>query len=193
MAEIKPVAEVVPIIGFLFTEDIEPDYVNGELSARCGRSIMHSQKIPFTHTDYYSKEMAAVIFRQWHAYEKKILPGELAEIKTFTNLVEKKYLNENKGRMINIDPGYISLSNLVLASTKNYSHRIYLDLGIYAEITLIFKHEHFMPLEWTYPDYKEPAAIEFFEKVRKNFKEKRFLDSLVFLVNLVYLVIGIWS
>jgi len=172
MAEIKPVAAVVPIIGLLFTEKINLETINLELTLRFGRSIKSSETIPFTHTQYYNAEMGNEIFRQWHAYEKKILPDELAEIKTFTNSVEQKFLNENKNRRINIDPGYISLSNLVLASTKNYSHRIYLALGIYAEITLIFRHGHFLPLEWTYPDYKEPLALEFFEKVRETLKSK---------------------
>ena len=127
---------------------------------------MNSKIMPFTHTEFYNAEMGNEIFRQWQAYEKKILPSELAKIKVLTNQLEKKFSNADNGRKINIDPGYISLCNLVLASTKNYSHRIYIDLGIYAEVTLIFKHGHFMPLEWTYPDYKEPIALEFFEKVR---------------------------
>lgn len=170
MAEIKPVEQVAPIIGFLFIEKIELETINQGLSGRLGRSIMQSDKIPFTHTDYYNSEMGAGIFRQWHAYEKMIIPDELAKIKTLTNSIEKEYSNEDKNRMVNIDPGYVSLSNLVLASAKNYSHRIYLELGIYAEVTLIFRHGHFMPLEWTYPDYKEPAALEFFEKVREKLK-----------------------
>ncbi len=171
MADIKPVTAVVPIIGFLFTEEIDLAMINQELVVRFGNPSMNSDKISFTHTQYYNAEMGNKIFRQWYAYQKKILPDELAEMKTLTNSIEKKFMNGNNNRKINIDPGYVSLSNLVLASTKNYSHRIYLDQGIYAEVSLLFKHGHFRAMEWTYPDYREPAAIEFFEKVRSLLKK----------------------
>ncbi len=172
MAEIKPVAPVIPIIGLLFTEAIELAILDQELTPHLGPVTIHSDKIPFTHTEYYNEEMGNTLFRQWQAYAKEILPDELASIKIITNEIEKRFLNDKQGRKFNIDPGYISLSNLVLASTKNYSHRIYLDQGIYAEVTLIFKHGHFTPVDWTYPDYKEPLALEFFEKVRERLKRK---------------------
>ena len=110
--------------------------------------------------------------RQWVAFNDLILPDTLVELKHKTNETEKKYLNKNGGRMVNIDPGAISLSNLILASTKNYSHRIYLGKGIYAEVTLIYKQKHFMPLDWTYPDYREETALLFFTEAREVLKQK---------------------
>ena len=73
---------------------------------------------------------------------------------------------------MNIDPGFLSLSNLILASTKAYAHRIYLDKGIYAEVTLIYKDDQFNPLQWTYPDYREKTALDFFTKARVVLRER---------------------
>ncbi len=110
--------------------------------------------------------------RQWIVFDKLITPDILVKVKHTTNDIEKKYLNERGGRKINIDPGILSLSNLILASTKNFSHRIYLGKGIYAEVTLIYKNKTFTPLEWTYPDHQEKIAIELFEKAREILKNR---------------------
>jgi hypothetical protein len=89
-----------------------------------------------------------------------------------TNAIEVKYRNEEGGRTVNIDPGLLSLSSLILASTKNYAHRIYLGQGIYAEITLIYKNHRFNALDWTYPDYQEDSALEFFQRARAILQEQ---------------------
>ena len=81
-------------------------------------------------------------------------------------------LSSNNKRRVNIDPGYISLDKLVLFTTKNYSHRIYLNEGIYAEVTLKFERKSFVPLPWTYPDYKTLEYIDFFNKIRETYKDQ---------------------
>jgi hypothetical protein len=112
------------------------------------------------------------LVRQWCAFDKLIMPDMLVNLKNKTNDIERNHLNEKGGRNVNIDPGLLSLSNLVLASTKDYSHRIYLDKGIYAEVTLIYKDHRFNPLRWTYPDYQEQTALDFFTKARDILREK---------------------
>ncbi len=74
---------------------------------------------------------------------------------------------ENQGRLINIDPGYVDLAKLVLASTKDYAHRIYLRKGIFAEITLSYRGNSFSPNDWTYPDYRSAEYIGIFNQIRK--------------------------
>ncbi len=173
MAEIKGPQKVLAFAGLIFIKDFDIEPALGEFKALLGSVIKKSDILPFVHTTYYNKEMGEGLLRQWVLFEKLINPDLLVELKYCSNEVEKKFINENSGRKINIDPGLVSLSNIILASTKNYSHRIYLGKGIYAEVTLIYKDHQFKALEWTYPDYREEVALRFFTESRavlKNFK-----------------------
>ena len=124
-----------------------------------------SEVLDFTYTSYYEKELGANPVRCWFSFEKLIDPSALAEIKKDANRFEES-LAQNGLRVVNIDPGYIALSKLVLASTKDYSHRIYLSGGIYAEVTLQYKHNTWHALPWSYPDYQSPPAQAFFSSAR---------------------------
>jgi hypothetical protein len=135
------------------------------LKEEFGDIEIKSKAIPFNFTDYYEKEMGENLKREWVSFKKNIEEGWLKDIKLITIEIEKKLSIEDK-RQVNIDPGYVNLSRLVLATTKDYSHRIWLGDGIFAEVTLIYKNHHFHPLEWTYPDYRENR--EFFERVRRE-------------------------
>ena len=130
-----------------------------------GAIDFESPVIPFTFTDYYSKEMGANLLRKWVGFEKQASPEELSKTKVKTNTLEER-VSKRGPREVNIDPGYITLSKVVLASTKDFSHRIYLSQGIYAEITLLFKQKEFVSLPWTYPDYKSETALKFFLGIR---------------------------
>ncbi len=136
-----------------------------------GDIALSTPYIPFIHTDYYEKEMGKGLLRKWVAFSKLIYPHEISDIKHITNRIEDEYSNES-GRVFNLDPGYVSLQNMVLVTTKSYSHRIYLMKGIYGEVTLIYrKKQGFLPLEWTYLDYKENIALDFFNRARDILKE----------------------
>lgn len=130
-----------------------------------------SEPIPFSYSSYYQDEMGNNIYRLYLSFKKLIYPYRLSDIKKITNSIEDKLKIENR-RKVNIDPGYISMSNLVLATTKNYSHRIALSAEIYGEVTLIYKNNRFIPLEWTYPDYKDPQNIIVFDKIRKTLTQQ---------------------
>jgi len=95
----------------------------------------------------------------------------LFKIKINTNIIEEK-LSKHGLRIINIDPGYLDMAKLILASTKDYKHRIYLDKGIYAEITLFYQNKNFTPWEWTYPDYKSSDYIAIFNHIRALYAEQ---------------------
>ena len=151
-----------------------PDFLNDalkELEKTFGPITLKSEVIPFDKTNYYEPEMGKGLVRVWVAFDKLIEQDEIVEIKLRTNEIERKWMVEGK-RKVNIDPGYVTESKLVLATTKNYSHRIYLRDGIYAEVTLIYrKKQGFEPLQWTYPDYREKTALEFFNRVREEYRE----------------------
>jgi hypothetical protein len=136
------------------------------LSERFGRADYASSRLPFDHTTYYEEEMGRHLKRQFLAFEELIDPGSIASIKTLTNDLEKRWLAHG-GRMINLDPGYIAPSKLVLATTKNHGHRIYLEQGIYGEVTLIYQDGDFRPLPWTYPDYRTETYREIMRAIRE--------------------------
>jgi len=170
MGEINEPKSVLPFVGLIFIDDFPVEELLRHLESNLGSCARKSLPIPFTHTSYYNTEMGLPLVRQWVAFEELVMPDELVDLKHLTNELEEKTLNENGGRTVNIDPGIVTLGNMILASTKNYSHRIYLGKGIYAEVTLIYKDNQFRPLEWTYPDYREDTALRFFNDAREFLK-----------------------
>ncbi|MEE9564381.1 MAG: DUF4416 family protein [Candidatus Hydrothermarchaeaceae archaeon] len=115
----------------------------------------------FNFTDYYEKEMGRGLKKRFAVFHNPIDGAELAEIKLFTNMLEKK-LSIDGRRQVNVDPGYITRTNLVLATTKEFPHRIYLKDGIFAEVTLLFKRDGCKFLDWAYPDFREQKTCDFF-------------------------------
>ena len=145
--------------------------VNAAVEALGGADLV-SEKMPFDKTDYYKEEMGDGLIRFWLSLNGLGDPEELPHLKLRTNELEREY-SEGSRRKMNLDPGYITESNLVLASTKAYNHRIYLKEGIYAEVTLIYrKKTGYEPLPWTYPDYRTRLALDFFGEVRRLYREE---------------------
>jgi len=130
---------------------------------------VESEEIPFDFTDYYDEELGSELKRKWVSIDKKIPENELVPLK-HTSIEWERELAINNKRTINCDPGGISRSRVVLVTTKNYSHRIYLGNGIYGEVTLLYKNKHFQPLEWTYPDYRSNTFIKFALKCREKLR-----------------------
>ncbi len=142
------------------------------LQDKLGIIDLTSRTWDFNFTDYYKREMGKGLKRRIYSFRKLINPGELAEIKNWTNDIEVQLAGKNSRRSVNLDPGYIAHSKLVLASTKNYSHRIYLDKGIYAEITLEWHKNDFQPMKLTYPDYRTRIYRDFFALVRSVYDQQ---------------------
>jgi len=170
----------VKLIASIFTpkEDLIREVIN-ELSLRYGPVDWESPPLFFDRTRYYEREMGWPLHRRFVSFEYLISPDDIVNVKLETNELESRYLQEGS-RLVNIDPGYIGLERLVLATGKNYVHRIYLRNGIYADLTLIYKKGSFRSLEWTYKDYADPKMIEMFNNVRKRYteqlKERKRLD-----------------
>jgi len=148
------------------------DRVVDELSGMFGMVDWISPECFFDRTRYYEKEMGWPLHRRFISFERLIRPEQLVSIKLRCNEVEKRYLHEGK-RRINVDPGYISPERLVLATGKNYVHRIYLSKGIYADLTLVFRKGYFEPLAWTYKDYSDPVTRGHFRKLRDIYMIQR--------------------
>ena len=168
MVTIKSAEPVKLIMGIISKSNELTDAAMVMLKQRWGELDNVSQDIRFSFTDYYGAEMGSGLSRLWVSFDKLINPGELAKIKIETNRIEDGFALSGK-RRINIDPGYIALSKVVLASTKDFSHRIYLQDGIFAEITLLYKDKRFTALPWSYPDYQSEAATAFLLSARERY------------------------
>ncbi|MCK5507678.1 MAG: DUF4416 family protein [Desulfobacterales bacterium] len=139
-----------------------------ELVEKIGFIDMVSPWLPFNYTSYYEPEMGSPLFRRVLAFKSLIEQSSLPEIKIITNKIEKKY-SKNGKRLINIDPGYMLQERFVLATGKNYAHRIYIGMRIYADLTLIYQKGSFRKLSWTYPDYTEKNMLTYLEMVRNKY------------------------
>jgi hypothetical protein len=148
------------------------DSARSVLEAQFGRTDDASEPVDFTFTDYYRPEMGANLLRFWVSFAALQPLARLAEIKLTTNKLENQFRDAQGNRRVNLDPGFLTMHNLVLATTKNYSHRIYLRDGIFAELTLVYEDGAFHPQRWTYPDYQSPLALEFLTRVRDRYIAK---------------------
>jgi len=147
------------------------------LIKKYGKVDIESSTQPFNFTDYYEGEFGENLMQKLFSFSSLIRQDELAEIKRITNDLETNFVRENikenipyHQREINLDPGYITLDKYILASTKNGPSRIYLNQGIYAEITLRFINKSFVPCEYTYPNYMTNEYIDFLNSVRQKYK-----------------------
>lgn len=159
------------IVGMFTRREELFDTARTELGEAYGAADHISPVWPFDFTSYYAEEFGEDLLRQFVTFSELIDPSRLPEIKLFTNGLEQELAVEGK-RQINLDPGYIDLSKLILATTKNHQHRIYLGQGIFAEVTLRFTRKSFRPWEWTYPDYRTDHYIEFLNQVRQTYLEQ---------------------
>jgi hypothetical protein len=162
----------VKLITSLFSNEKELiDQVIIELNEAFGPTDVITPWLMFDRTRYYEKEMGWPLYRRFVTFRDLISPEELVEKKLTSNSIEEKYTEDGK-RRINIDPGYICLERLVLATGKNYTHRIYLSHGIYADLTLVFNKGSFKSLEWSYRDYADAESIAFFNIEREKYKNQ---------------------
>jgi len=153
-------------IGFIYKDETVFAKAESKLRKRFGGIDFQSPAIDFNYTDYYEPEMGKGLRRRFISFRRLIRMEDLYRIKLYTNRLEARFLS-GKNRLINIDPGYLDLAKLVLASTKDYSHRIYLRKGIFAEITLSYRNNSFSPNDWTYPDYRASEYVAIFNQIRK--------------------------
>lgn len=165
MGEIKKQKSVKLFIGFIFSQKHIFEEVKSILIKKFGKIDFESRILDFKYTNYYEDELGKNLKRKFISFKKLINPKNVSNIKIFANKIEKKFSMTGK-RLINIDPGYLELAKVVLLTTKDYVHRIYLDKGIFAEITLFYQDNAFKTWPWTYPDYKTPAYLEIFERIR---------------------------
>jgi len=177
MGEIRRPNVVCLVAGICFNDSKQNKTCLDRMQEKFGAIESELAPILFVHTNYYAEEMGHALKKMYISFAKLIDPAELPAIKHFTNALEEELSIDGK-RDVNIDPGYIETPKLILATTKNFSHRIYIGKGIYGDVQLYWKNGHFNANPWTYPDYKDETVLRYFEKVRNAYFNKlKELDS----------------
>jgi uncharacterized protein DUF4416 len=178
MGAIRQFTPVKLFIGVLVANTKFIPQVEERLAVAYGPIDHRSDVIPFDFTDYYEKEMGDLIDRVFFSFERLIEANQLSEIKRQTNQLENELTpllttpRTNVKRPINLDPGYLEQAKVILASTKNFYHRIYLDGGVFGEVTMHFKNNTYQFFPWTYPDYQSKGYLDFFLRVRQIFRSQ---------------------
>lgn len=166
------------VIGIFLKEKDLAHSLTEKLEAFFGGVDIVSPWFDFNFTDYYTREMGRPLFRRMFSFKKLIAQEDLSPIKLQTNQLEHSFEHEGR-RRVNIDPGYLLKERFVLATGKNFSHRIYLSKGIYADLTLIYQKGDFHSLPWTYPDYAHKQMQGYLKQVRERYGDdlKRIKES----------------
>ena len=145
------------------------DWTRDRIVEHHGPTVIVSEAFEFTETDYYAATMGTDLKKQFVACEVPIDPARLSDVKRETNAWETDYAalgRHAEPRPLNVDPGYVTPAKLVLASTKDHAHRVYLRDGIYAEVTLHYQQRSWQPHPWTYPDYRREDYQRFLTECR---------------------------
>ncbi len=166
MGKPKPPEPALLFVGTLYSDENYFARAKETLTESFGAILIETPKFNWDYSDYYIDELGWPIKKSFLFFKELINPKALTDIKLKTNSIEETLSSGGK-RKINLDPGYLTLSKVVLASTKDYSHRIYLGEGIYAEITLMYMNGRFQPHLFTYRDYKDEKCIRIFAEARR--------------------------
>lgn len=169
MAEPKEALPVKLFCGAICTDGVDADEVEVKLAELFGSVERRFGPHRFDiYTKYYCRQMGDVLWRYFFVFEPLRMPDFLTEAKLSTNRLEHLWYRDGR-RCVNLDPGYIHPARLVLASCKDFAHRIYLCRGVYAEVTMLWRRGTWSVLPWTFPDFAGGAYFGFFEEVRRHY------------------------
>jgi hypothetical protein len=176
MGQIRQAEPVKLFVGMLSAYPEAFIEAESALVDRLGPVDLRGDLLAHEFTQYYRQEMGHPLVRLFISFETLVPPQELAAIKRLANEIEARAAAAGRwpvARPVNLDPGTIAPAKLILASTKDFSHRIYLHEGIYAEVTLLYVRGQWKELAWTYPDFRTAAYHDFFTRVRSRLMEQR--------------------
>jgi len=168
MSRPKPPESAKLTIGLFTPEKSLCQPVVAVLEDQFGPTDYISRWLSFDYTEYYAAEMGQPLFRRICSFQRLIQQDQLPQIKLFTNDLEREWARAGR-RRVNLDPGYLLPSRFVLATGKNFAHRIYIGRSIYADLTLLYEKGRFHTLPWTYPDYADAGLQAVLEQIRANY------------------------
>ncbi len=146
------------------------DWARRQAERQWGPAVLESPRFAFAETEYYRRSMGENLKKVFWAFAPGFDPADLPEVKLTTNAWEVEFArqsDEPEERPLNLDPGYLNLGKLILASTKDFTHRIYLNRGIFAEVTLYYQRGGWEDHRWTFPDYRREDYQAFFSECRQ--------------------------
>ena len=176
MGNVQATDPVLLLMAMFSRHETALDWARSRAEADFGPVALASERFPFIETNYYEAEMGTDILKQFLVFENFVDPARLAEIKHTTNVWEEEYKSSGgheEQRPLNLDPGYLTEAKLVLATTKDRDHRIYIGQGMFAEITLHFRGGQWQSHPWTYPNYKRDDYHVFFNRCRELVRARR--------------------
>lgn len=165
MGHIKAFSPLLLFLSVLYSSQSVYERIRKELIFHFGDIAIETEPLPFSHTSYYTAEMGSPLYRRFLSFKNRVEASEFYKTKIVSNSIEDWNKADQK-RQINIDPGALTPHNVLLLSTKNFAHRIPLNEGIYAEVSLLYREKAFQGLEWSYPDYLLDDALAFFSRAR---------------------------
>ena len=171
MSTVKPPAPVALFVAALYAPTFSDAAANELIVEHFGNALVPGPVFDFTFSDYYEAEMGPNLRKAFFVLDRLLDPAELPEWKLRAMALEEQFSRAGK-RTINLDPGYIDVPKFVLATAKNFSHRIYIGRGVYADVQLFMRYNKFQSNPWTYPDYKLPEHLRFFEHARAKYFER---------------------
>ena len=170
MGDIRTPQSVLQILAAFSCQGERLDGPSPGARRKWGPIALVSPRFEFRETDYYAETMGGPLRQTVLCHAQLAAPKTLPSGRSGSNAAEMEIGPSNPrlplARPINLDPGYLSQSKLVLASTKDHAHRLYVGHGIYAEITLRYYHGAWTPQPWTYPDYRRADYHQFFDECR---------------------------
>ena len=175
MAKAKPPPAVKLICGMISSQPEFFEPAQAAAAAVLGPTDIVSDVMNFDFTNYYDQEMGSPLYRRFWSFADLVAPDALAAAKIATNALEDQFAArapQGPPRPVNLDPGYVESAKLVLASMKNFSHRIYLRDGVYAEVTLLYRAGGWEKLPWTFPDFASGRYMPFLDRVRTRLREQ---------------------
>jgi hypothetical protein len=174
MGEPTPHPSVLLLMAAFSRHDEALDWAREKAVAAWGPLLRESPRFEFAETSYYDATMGAGLKKVFFTFRRPFDPERLVEIKLATNAWEEEYAGlagKAEARPLNLDPGYLTPGKLVLASTKDFAHRIYLLRGIYAEVTLQYRRHRWEHHQYTFPDYRREDYQRFFSECREELKK----------------------
>lgn len=169
MGKIQPPKPSLPFVAVTYNPLISKDLIEERLVSTFGEILVKSEPFHFNFTNYYEEEMGKNLLKFLLGFNCLLTEDHLPTLKLKSDKLEKEFSDDLGNRKVNIDPGFLSESRVVLASTKNFSHRIYIGKGIFGEITLIYQNKKFISLPWTFPDYKSTKIQDFLFFARNEY------------------------
>lgn len=176
MGAVRPQDSVLLFLAVFSRYGEALEWSRARAERKWGPIALQSESFSFQETRFYEKSMGTDLKKMLLVFTQLIDPGSLPARKLQTNQWELEYARERRAvesRPLNLDPGYVTEAKLVLASTKDRDHRIYLSDGIFAENTLYYTGGAWRARPWTYPDYLRADYHQFLDRCRDYYRQRK--------------------